>query len=333
MKTGIFCNFENHHNDDHRAFNEQIALIKHAESLGFEEAWVTEHHFNDFSVSSSILMLMAHLAGVTSTIKLGSAAVLLAFHNPIRIAEDIATLDHLCNGRLALGIAKGGPFPNQNKHFDTLMNESRAKTIEAMNLIHRLLYDNNVSFQGKYYQCDNVSIYPKPYQSKIPVYVATSDDDAIAFAAVNSFGLMGGAPFPLSKLKNNVTKYRETNPSGADKLMIARFFYAAPTDDEAVNEALAFIRTFSARMKGFRAKAENLGNQIQHLQSLESHKTCFDEDVLLENSIIGSIQTCRDKIKRFQDELGLATLALKPACFDLEKSLKSLTLYNEQIRS
>ncbi len=99
MKTGLFCNFENHHRDDHRTFSEQVALIKHAESLGFEEAWVTEHHFNDFSLSSSILMLMAHLAGVTSTIKLGSAALLVAFHNPIRIAEDVATLDHLCNGR------------------------------------------------------------------------------------------------------------------------------------------------------------------------------------------------------------------------------------------
>ena len=61
---------ENHHQDDRRAFSEQIALVKHAESLGFEQAWVTEHHFNDFSVSSSILMLMAHLAGITSTIKL-----------------------------------------------------------------------------------------------------------------------------------------------------------------------------------------------------------------------------------------------------------------------
>lgn len=321
MKTGLFCNFENHHKDDHRAFSEQVALIKHAESLGFEEAWVTEHHFNDFSVSSSILMLMAHLAGVTSTIKLGSAAVLLAFHNPIRIAEDIATLDHLCNGRLALGIAKGGPFPNQNKHFGTLTNESRAKTIEAMNLIHRLLYDNNVSFHGKYYQCDNVSIYPKPYQSKISVYVATSDLEAITFAAVNSFGLMGGAPFPLSKLKNNVTKYRETNPSGSDKLMIARFFFVAPTDEEAVSEALPFIRTFSARMKGLGATV-NIGNQ----------KSFFDEEVLLENSIIGSIVTCRDKIKRFQDELNLATLALKPASFDLQKNLNSLTLYNQAVR-
>lgn len=55
MKTGLFCNYENHHHDARRAISEQVAVVKHGESLGFEEAWVTEHHFNDFSVSSSTL--------------------------------------------------------------------------------------------------------------------------------------------------------------------------------------------------------------------------------------------------------------------------------------
>ena len=179
MKTGIFCNYENYYQDARRAISEQVALVKHAESLGFEEAWVTEHHFNEVNLSPSILLLMAHLAGVTSNIHLGSAAVLLAFHDPIIVAEDIATLDNLCNGRLAFGIAKGGPFPEQNKHFAAPKSESRAKMLEAMALIHKLLYEADVSFNGQYYQCDQVTIYPKPLQPEIPVYVASSDDDAI----------------------------------------------------------------------------------------------------------------------------------------------------------
>lgn len=332
MKTGIFCNFENHHQDSHRAFTEQIALVKHAESLGFEYAWVTEHHFNEFSVSSSSLVLMSYLAGITSNIKLGSGAVLLAFHNPIRVAEDIATLDHLSNGRLVIGIAKGGPFPEQNKHFQTPMNESRPKTVEAINLIHRLLYDDDVKFYGKFYEYEGISIYPKPLQKNIPVYVATSDEDAIAFAAINSFGLMGGLPFTLERLKNNITKYREVNPSGADKLMVTRFFYVAPTNEQAISEALPFIRKFSDRMKGFREKAHTCGNHSQHLHSEPGHKSCFDEDVLLEHSIIGDVVTCRDKIKRFQDELNLDTLTLQPASFDLQKNLDILTRYNQEIR-
>ncbi|AFY50401.1 flavin-dependent oxidoreductase, F420-dependent methylene-tetrahydromethanopterin reductase [Nostoc sp. PCC 7524] len=93
MKTGLFCNYENHHQDARRGIFEQVALVRQAASLGFEEAWISEHHFNETNIRSSILVLMAHLAGVTSTIRLGTAAVLLPFHNPIRVAEDIATLD------------------------------------------------------------------------------------------------------------------------------------------------------------------------------------------------------------------------------------------------
>lgn len=208
MKTGIFCTYENHHQNTQSAIADQVALVQFAEQLGFEEAWVTEHHFDSFHVSSSILPLLAHLAGVTTRIRLGSAAVLLAFHNPIQVAEDIATLDHLSKGRFAFGIAKGGPFPEQNKHFSTSISDARAKTLEAMKLIWKLLYESEVSFQGKFYQCDHVTIHPKLFQQSMPVFVASGDDDAISFAAANSFGLMGGAPFSLGKLKTTIEKYR-----------------------------------------------------------------------------------------------------------------------------
>lgn len=332
MKTGLFCNYENHHARAHLAISEQVALVKHAEELGFEEAWITEHHFNEFNLSSSILLLMAHLAGVTSKIRLGSAAVLLAFHNPIRVAEDIATLDNLCNGRLAFGVAKGGPFPEQNKHFATSMSESRAKMLEAMTLIHKLLYEVDVTFNGQYYQCDRITIYPKRLQQVIPVYVASGDDDAIAFAAKHSFGLMGGPPFSLERLKKTVAKYRTLNSSGSEDLILARFFFVAKTYDEAVSEALPFIRKFSMKMKANAAQViQNSRNP--NLKPFDRTNICFDEDYLIANSIIGDVATCRDKIKKFQDELNLGTLALKPSSFDLQKNLESLTRYNQEVRS
>lgn len=331
MKTGLFCNYENHHHNARRAILEQVALVKHAESLGFEEAWVTEHHFNEFNLSPSILVLMAHLAGVTSTIRLGTAAVLLAFHNPISVAEDIATLDNLCDGRLAFGIAKGGPFPEQNKHFGIPMNESRAKTLEAMELIHKLLYETDVSFNGQYYQCASLTIYPKPIQQKIPVYVASGDVEGITFAAKHSFNLMGGPPFSLMRLKDTVSKYRAFN-SLDPNLMLARFFFVAKTYDEAVSEALPFIRKFSMKMKANSDQVmQNSPNQ--NLKPYDRNNICFDEDYLIENSIIGDVATCRDKIKKFQDELDLSTLALKPSSFDFQKNREAITRYNQEVRS
>ncbi|MDZ8105648.1 MAG: LLM class flavin-dependent oxidoreductase [Nostoc sp. DedQUE12a] len=332
MKTGIFCNYENHHQDARRAIFEQVTLIKQAESLGFEEAWVSEHHFSESNLSPSMLVLMAHLAGLTSTIKLGTAAVLLPFHNPIRVAEDIATLDNLCNGRLLFGVAKGGPFPQQNKHFATPMSESRGKMLESMALIEKLLYETNVSFNGQYYQCDRLTIYPKPLQQKIPVYVATGGDDGIEFAAKHSFSLMGGPPFSLQRLKSTIAKYQALNPSGAENFVLARFFYVGKTNDEAVSEALPFIRKFSQKMKANSAEViQNSANPNQ--KPFDPTNICFDEDYLIENSIIGDVETCRDKIKKFQDELNLGTLALKPSSLDVQKNLESLTRYNQEVRN
>ncbi|PMB46963.1 LLM class flavin-dependent oxidoreductase [Fischerella thermalis CCMEE 5205] len=334
MRTGIFCNYENYHQDAHRAITEQVAMVKHCESLGFDEAWVTEHHFNEFNLSPSILVLMAHLAGVTSKIRLGSAAVLLAFHNPIQVAEDIATLDHLSGGRLVFGIAKGGPFPEHNRHFATPMGESRAKALEAMTLIHKLLYETDVSFQGNYYHCDRITIFPKPLQKQIPVYIASGDDEGITFAAKHSFGLMGGAPFSLERLKTTVIKYRALNSSGSEKLMLARFFFVGKTYDQAVSEALPFIRKFSQKMQANAAVVmQNQNHSNQHQKPFDRHNICFEEDYLIENSMIGDVATCRDKIKRFQDELNIDALALKPSAFDLQKNLESLTRYNQEVRS
>jgi alkanesulfonate monooxygenase SsuD/methylene tetrahydromethanopterin reductase-like flavin-dependent oxidoreductase (luciferase family) len=327
MKTGIFCNYENYYQNARRAISEQVNLVKHAEYLGFEEAWVSEHHFNELNISSSILMLIGHLAAVTSDIRLGSAAVLLPFHNPIRVAEDIATLDNLCNGRLLFGIAKGGPFPQQNKHFATAMSESRQKMLEAIALINKLLYETNVSFQGQYYQCDSLTIHPKPLQQEIPVYVATGDDEGVKFAAEKSFALMGGPPFSLERLRKTVIKYREFNQSGSENLVLARFFNVGKTYDAAVSEALPFIRQFSQKMKA------NSRAIMQNKMVVDRTNICYDEDFLIENSIIGDVITCRDRIKKFQDELNIGTLALKPSVFNFQINLESLTRYTQEVRN
>jgi alkanesulfonate monooxygenase SsuD/methylene tetrahydromethanopterin reductase-like flavin-dependent oxidoreductase (luciferase family) len=331
MKTGIFCNYENHHQDARRAIFEQVLLVKQAESLGFASAWLTEHHFNQLNLSPSILLLMAHLAGVTTQISLGTAAVLLPFHNPILIAEDIGTLDNLCHGRLAFGVAKGGPFPQQNQHFGVAMEQSRSQMLEAITLIQKLLYETEVCFQGEYYQCDRLTIYPQPLQKPIPVYVASGDDQAVEFAAENSLGLMGGPPFSLERLQKTVRKYQAVNSSGAENFLLARFFFVGKTQDEAISEALPFIRQFSEKMTA--NSAQVIKNTHQPQPAYDRRNICFEVDYLLENSIIGDVQTCRDKIKKFQDQLNLDTLALKPSSLVFQKNIESLQRYNQEVQN
>lgn len=105
--------------------------------------------------------------------------------------------------------------------------------------------------------------------------------------------------------------------------MLARFFFVAKTYDQAVSEALPFIRKFSQKMQANAAvvmQNQNHGNQ--HQKPFDRHNICFEEDYLIENSIIGDVATCRDKIKRFQDELNIDALALKPSAFDWQKNTR-----------
>ena len=90
-----------------QVYGEAIEHIQHAEALGFAQAWLTEHHFTDDWNGSSILPIAAAIAARTSTIRIGSWALLLALHDPLRVAEDTLAVDQVADGRFELGVAAG----------------------------------------------------------------------------------------------------------------------------------------------------------------------------------------------------------------------------------
>jgi alkanesulfonate monooxygenase SsuD/methylene tetrahydromethanopterin reductase-like flavin-dependent oxidoreductase (luciferase family) len=147
--------------------------------------------------------------------------VLLPFHDPIKVAEDVATIDILSEGRLDIGVARGGPFPLQNLHFGTVTpEEARARTLEALDAITRLWSDENVVYSGRYLTLNGMTLFPRPLQSPVPLYMATSDKDGVTYAAQHGHGLLGSSTASLSQLKNVVTQYRQLNPTGSDRFML-----------------------------------------------------------------------------------------------------------------
>jgi alkanesulfonate monooxygenase SsuD/methylene tetrahydromethanopterin reductase-like flavin-dependent oxidoreductase (luciferase family) len=319
VHTGIFCVYENPLGDYRRCFDDQTAMVKRAEALGFEEAWVAEHHFNPDSASPSILALLSYLAGVTSRIRLGSAAVLLAFRNPIQVAEDVATIDVLSGGRFDFGVAKGGPFPVQNQHFQVAKDSSRDMMLEALELIQRLLYEGRVTFSGTHYSCEDIALAPRPLQHPIPTYVATTTEAAIRHAAAKGYGVMGASPFPIERLVRIVETYREAAPGVDPRLSVSRFYFAAPTREAALAEAMPFVRRFAERMRGVFLTQNPRGGGI-------------DADGILERSLIGSYSEVTDKILRLHELTGMRSLLLKPVSLDPQKWLTALDDFAERIR-
>ena len=318
MRIGVFCTYENHQRDFARCFDLQTRFVQHAEALGVDEAWIAEHHFDPDAVSPSILTLLSYLAGVTSRIRLGSAAVLIAFRNPIQVAEDVATIDILSQGRFDFGVAKGGPFPAQNKHFHAAKDETRDITLEALELFERLLYEDRVTFSGAHFQVDDLALSPKPLQKPIPTWIATSTPAAIAHAARKGFGMMAASLVPLAKIEQAVAAYRATLPGADPRLALARFYYAAETRERALDEALPFIVRFADRMRG--------------IFLAQNAPASFDPAEIVERSLIGSYDEIAETIVDIHRRLGVRSLLLKPATANEALALASLDDFAAKIR-
>src|SRR5437870_6518600 len=92
---------------DRNVYRNELRFGDLAEPLGFESLWGVEHHFTDYTMCPDVLQYLAYFAGRTKKIKLGSMVVVLPWHNPIRVAEEVTMLDQMCGGRFIFGIGRG----------------------------------------------------------------------------------------------------------------------------------------------------------------------------------------------------------------------------------
>src|SRR5215218_7786078 len=127
-----------------------------AEGLGFESVWPVEHHFNPaVSILPCPTLLLAAIAARTTTLRLGTAIVQLPLAHPIRIAEELATLDVLSNGRVEAGVGRGGN-PTHFAGFGVPMSESRDRMIEALDYIRLAWTSDRFSFRGQHYEAEDL---------------------------------------------------------------------------------------------------------------------------------------------------------------------------------
>ena len=116
MRYRVFLNVENPHGNAAEALQQMLRTAIAAETSGFDELWLAEHHHSAFATGSAPMVLLSHLAARTSRVRLGTGASLLALNDPVRVGEDVATLDVFSGGRIEFGVARGGPFPLQYRH-------------------------------------------------------------------------------------------------------------------------------------------------------------------------------------------------------------------------
>ncbi|WP_036256473.1 LLM class flavin-dependent oxidoreductase [Methylocapsa acidiphila] len=316
MRLGLFLNFEHGEETNLAAFQRQIDLAEKAELFGLDELWASEHHFSAFTQSSATLALMAYLSGRTRRIRIGAAAILLPLHDPIRLAENLATIDLLSQGRLNLGLARGGPFPAQYAHFNVDPGEVRARSDEAANLLFRLLAEQDVTFKGRWRSCEGVTVYPRLLQPRLPVWVASADKGAVVAAAQRGQGLMAGHAWSPEQMSELCATYHAAAPDGADPdLVILRNVCVADTDEAAQKAALPALQRFADKMR------LHMGRPPAAV-SLESALT---------HALIGSPETCRTRLDALRAAVPVGSLVLKISCLDPGLAVESLQRFASEV--
>ncbi|HSK29689.1 MAG TPA: LLM class flavin-dependent oxidoreductase, partial [Candidatus Limnocylindria bacterium] len=149
-------------------FHTIVEQAAYGEALGFDSVWLAEHHFHSFGGTlSSPPVIGAAIAQRTSKIRIGTAVTLLPYHNPLRIAEDYATLDCLSRGRLDFGIGHGF-IKWESLTFGTPLEDLRHRFKENLDIILKAWSEPKFSHKGRSHQYDNVEMLPRPVQKPYP---------------------------------------------------------------------------------------------------------------------------------------------------------------------
>ena len=165
-------------------YRDTIAQIVHADRIGWDAAWLAEMHFvREFSVLPSPMVAMAAAAAQTEHIRLGTGVALLPLVDPIRAAEDAATLDVISGGRLEYGIGRGA-ISEHFSGFNVSMGDRAIRFNEALTIIQQAWSDEPVNFEGEHFSYRDVQVVPKPIQRPgPPLRMAANSDESFARAA------------------------------------------------------------------------------------------------------------------------------------------------------
>src|SRR5258707_3277566 len=173
-------------------FAEVAEQTRLADELGYAIAWFAEHHFSNYCLCASPLMIIAHCASITKKIRLGTAVVVLPLYNPARLAAEIATADALSNGRLMLGVGAGYQ-PYEFQRFGVDIKQNLEMTEEFSEILDLELNRDFFSYQGKHYQLPETHIPARTVQKPLPIYVAGHTQAMFRAAARRGYRVLPSA--------------------------------------------------------------------------------------------------------------------------------------------
>ncbi|HUY37686.1 MAG TPA: LLM class flavin-dependent oxidoreductase [Candidatus Binataceae bacterium] len=210
MKVGGAVIFQNPMNarSDRDVYRDDLRIGDLYEPLGFDSIWSVEHHFDDYTMCPDVLQFLSYYAGRTKNVQLGSMVVVVPWHDPIRVAEQVSVVDHQSGGRMILGLGRGLARIEYDG-FRLEMGESRERFIEYSSAILEALERGYMEFDGTYLKQPRRDIRPKPFKSfKGRTYAAAVSPESARIMAKLGIGILIIPQKPWEAVAQELAEYR-----------------------------------------------------------------------------------------------------------------------------
>jgi alkanesulfonate monooxygenase SsuD/methylene tetrahydromethanopterin reductase-like flavin-dependent oxidoreductase (luciferase family) len=343
MEFGILFTSQPNIDDEpypHRDVHARVtAQVLRADELGYDYAWLAEHHFsNEYGIMPDVFVYAGYLVALTKRIKVGTAVVTLPLANPLRVAENAAFLDVLSGGRFVLGLGSGYrqyEFDGFGVDFD----HRRDIQEEAIPLLMDLFHSKRVNHQGKYFRAKvdgAYEVFPHSIQQPHPpMFMASSTERSVKVAGHMGFGMLMSSFTPFAELARQTAIYRaalEETPANlrgnparghAD---VTRFIYVAETDAKAKRESEAglmrhFAHFASGHTSGYLGTVSEAGGALHDYDGLT-------RDIILH----GSPATLIEKIEELRELTGVKSVMLHyPPWYGPEKTQASVEMFATEV--
>jgi len=343
MHFGIFLEERRRGASESATLRETIGLADAAEAGGLDGIWLGEIHFNGArSIQSAPLAFASFLAARTRRLRIGIAVQVLPLGNPLRIAEEAATVDQLSEGRLDFGIGRSGSA----RTYDLLgipYGESQARFLECLEIVRQAWKGRPFSYQGQFYRFPTVTVAPTPYQvPHPPLRMAANSPET--FPQVAKLGLplfIGVRDLDIPLLRGHLKAYRdawrESGQAGEADVYLRIPVYAAPIEQAAREEPREAMTYFFERhveliRSGLGRAGAGPGDRRQAMADRILNMS-YDE-ILKTRVAFGTAPALRDRLGEIAEDLGLAGIVaeLNPSgLLSLDQMRRTLDILTREV--
>ena len=292
--------------DHQQQWRVHLEQFRAARDAGFDTYCWAHHYLIDPFQHFQPFPVLARLAGEAGDMELATSVLLLPLLNPVDVAEQVATLDQISEGRFILGLGLGYR-PEECEAFGTRMSQRGDRHGEALSLMKRLWTEDEVTHHGRYYHVSNARPTARPYQKPYPkIWEAAMSDPAVRRVGREGHIIYIGPAQPYETIRHQIDLYHRTLQENShpipDEMVLVREFFCAGSREEALDRAR---QGFERKYKEYAAHGLQ-GDDPELTQKV----TGGLEGLMDDTFIIGSPQECLEQIARYR-ELGFTDIALR----------------------